>query len=114
MSASCTSRLGVPSAIHSAMILPTPPAWATHTASADQKPRTTGDSPRIGMPSTVNENMPFSSSAKGASLREGTRSITGASASENRSGLKGAVAGVIRDRSYGRMSSESTRSGSCR
>ena len=50
---------GSPPAIHSAAILPMPPACVTHTASQIQKPRTSADSPTIDPMSGVNENMPL-------------------------------------------------------
>ena len=48
-----------PCTIHSASDLPTPGPSLTHTAAADQRPFTSGVSPRIGMPSGVSEMRPL-------------------------------------------------------
>ena len=48
-----------PSTIHSATDLPTPGPSFTHTAAADQRPFTSGVSPRIGIPSGVSEMSPL-------------------------------------------------------
>ena len=48
-----------PCAIHSAIDLPTPGPSFTHTAAADQRPLTSGVSPRIGIPSGVSEMSPL-------------------------------------------------------
>ena len=48
-----------PSTIHSASDLPTPGPSFTHTAAADQRPLTSGVSPRIGIPSGVSEMRPL-------------------------------------------------------
>ncbi len=51
---------GSPWVSQSAITRPTPPPWVSQIASANQAPRTTGDSPSSGMPSGVNENIPWS------------------------------------------------------
>ena len=48
-----------PCTIHSATDLPTPGPSLTQTAAADQRPFTSGSSPRIGIPSGVRERMPL-------------------------------------------------------
>ena len=48
-----------PCTIHSASDLPTPGPSFTHTAAADQRPFTSGVSPRIGIPSGVSEMSPL-------------------------------------------------------
>jgi len=48
-----------PWTIHSASALPVPGPSLTHTAAADQSPRTSGDSPRTGIPSGVSDRMPL-------------------------------------------------------
>ena len=48
-----------PWTIHSATDLPTPGPSLTHTAAADQRPFTSGVSPRIGIPSGVSEMSPL-------------------------------------------------------
>ena len=59
MSEACRSISGSPSTIHSASARPTPGPSLTHTAAADQRPRTSGVSPRIGRPSGVSESRPL-------------------------------------------------------
>src|SRR5437016_14580939 len=71
------SRLGSPSTIHSAIILPTPPAPDTPCAQkqqAAQEPLTLGDSPRINSPSGVKDSSPFTRFTNSASLITGTLS----------------------------------------
>ena len=48
-----------PCTIHSAEPLPTPGPSFTQTAAADQRPLTSGVSPRIGIPSGVSERIPL-------------------------------------------------------
>ena len=48
-----------PCTIHSARDFPTPGPSFTQTAAADQRPFTSGSSPRIGIPSGVSERIPF-------------------------------------------------------
>ena len=50
---------GWPWVIHSAMARPTAGPSLTQTAQADQRPLTSGVSPRIGMPSGVSEMRPL-------------------------------------------------------
>src|SRR5260221_8009020 len=72
------SRLGSPSIIHSAIILPTPPAPETPCAQkpqAAQNPFTSGVSPRINSPSGVNDSSPLTRLTNSAFFKAGTRLI---------------------------------------
>ena len=59
MSDAWRSISGSPWTIHSATARPTPGPSLTHTAAADQRPCTSGVSPRIGRPSGVSESSPL-------------------------------------------------------
>ena len=59
MSELCRSISDSPCTIHSATDLPTPGPSFTHTAAHDQRPLTSGVSPRIGMPSGVRAMRPL-------------------------------------------------------
>jgi hypothetical protein len=70
-----TSYSGVPSTIHSAITLPTPPAAArpcTQKPAATQQPAT-AVSPRMNSPSGVNASGPCTTFAMAASRSAGTR-----------------------------------------
>ena len=81
-----TSRLGVPSTIHSATSLPIPPApaspWAQKPA-ATQKPRTSVG-PRMNSPSGVNASGPLISRTTSISASAGTRRIAFSSSGSKR------------------------------
>ena len=59
MSEPCGSISGVPSVIHSATIRAIPGASLIQIAAVDQRPLTSGVSPRIGIPSGVSESSPL-------------------------------------------------------
>ncbi len=59
MSEPCGSISGVPSVIHSATIRAIPGASLIQIAAVDQRPFTSGVSPRIGIPSGVSESSPL-------------------------------------------------------
>ena len=59
MSEPCGSISGVPSVIHSATVLAIPGASLIQIAATDQRPLTSGVSPRIGLPSGVSEMRPL-------------------------------------------------------
>ena len=59
MSVWCRSISEWPWVIHSATARPTPGPSLIHTAAADQSPRTSGVSPRIGAPSGVSDSSPL-------------------------------------------------------
>ena len=81
-----TSRLGVPSTIHSATSFPIPPAparpWAQKPA-ATQKPRTSVG-PRMNSPSGVNASGPLISRTTSISSSAGTRRIAFSSSGSKR------------------------------
>ena len=114
MSHSRRSAVGSPFTIHSATALPTPPAWVNHTACADQKPRTWGDSPSTGKPSVVNENRPLNLRVRPAPSTLGITSRAAVIAFWKWSGVKGISAGPVGAPQCSGMSSASTSSGSCR
>ncbi len=59
MSEPCGSISGSPSVIHSATVLAIPGASLIQIAATDQRPLTSGVSPRIGLPSGVSESRPL-------------------------------------------------------
>ena len=59
MSDPCGSISGAPSVIHSAIVRAMPGASLIQIAAADQSPRTSGVSPRIGLPSGVSASRPL-------------------------------------------------------
>ena len=59
MSEPCGSISGFPSVIHSATIRAIPGASLIQIAAADQRPLTSGVSPRIGIPSGVSDSRPL-------------------------------------------------------
>ena len=103
---------GCPSAIHSATARPTPPAWVIQTASAAQNPRTCGDSPRTGIPSGVNTNMPLTLRSSAAPRSAGSTSPAATIAFRNALSDHSAIDGITGASSWERMSSGSTTSGS--
>ena len=100
MSHSRRSVAGSPFTIHSATALPTPPACVIHTACADQKPRTCGDSPRTGNPSVVNENRPLNLRVRPAPRIPGSSSRAAVIASSKWSGVNGISAGAVEASPY--------------
>ncbi len=86
-----------------------------HTASASQKPATSGDSPMSGMPSVVNEKMPLiprSTRASGA-RRAGTMSRAQAHDSAKASGVKSSTDGICAASAGWRMAAGSMGIGVC-
>ena len=112
MSHSRRSIDGEPSTIHSAIALPAPPAWAIQTASAAQNPRTSSDSPRTGMASGVNENMPLNPSTSSAPSRAGMNSSAERRAGAKSEAVKAIAAGITPGSPCPTMSSGSTGRGS--
>ena len=96
---------GCPSAIHSATARPTPPAWVIQTASAAQNPRTCGASPRTGIASGVNRNMPLTFRPSRAPRSAGSSSPAAAIAVRNAFGDHSAIDGITGAASWERMSS---------
>ena len=106
------SVAGCPSAIHSATARPTPPAWVIQIASAAQNPRTRGDSPRTGIASGVNRNMPLTFRPSAALRSAGSSSPAATIAVRNALSDHSAIDGITGASSWERMSSGSTASGS--
>ena len=93
-----------------AIARPTPPACVIQTASAAQKPRTSGDSPSSEKPSGVKEKRPLNAEPNVASRSAGMRAAASASDSAKCSGVNSMIAGW----SLCGSASARTGSGSCR
>jgi hypothetical protein len=85
---------GSPVVIHSAAILPIPPACVTQTASQIQKPATSADSPTTDPMSGVNENMPFIAVVSSTmSFTGGSKRTLSSYATSRCSGVNGSTLG---------------------
>ena len=103
---------GSPWTIHSAMDLPTAGPSLTHTAAADQRPLTSGVSPRSGMPSGVRAMRPLIAYF---TPTDSSPTISGMSVSA--SSIWGSKSSCVNGNSVGdraASSSEGISSGSCR
>lgn len=79
--------------------------WVTQTASATQKPLTSGDSPRRGRPSVVKENRPLMPSSTLASLVAGSSDCVSVQASAKSSSVNFRTDGIASASSKERISS---------
>ncbi len=111
MSHSCRSKPGTPSTSHSATARPIPAEWVTQTASANQKPFTSRDSPSSGMLSVVNENSPFIPSAISVLRSPGISRWDSSQAGSKSSGVNRSTDGITSASSYRRISSAVVGSG---
>ena len=72
----------------------TPAEWVTHTASAIQKPATSGDSPISGPPSGVKEKIPLKPSSTFAPRSAGSSSRHCSQGPAKSSSVKGSIDGM--------------------